>query len=244
MFRKTYINISNYFFTSCFLTPVWRMSTKAKETLCLLPFLNRPKGSLMSAFWCSKNKIREIGVGASGAFKTEQIRKPFLIKYFSVSCDCRVCEEVESQGPIIRSHGFHTAAMQMTPGHTCCLQVNSQSQTSSPTVSNWRPPFCQLGERLKFTPAHPNWIIKSWKMLPAKMSLYFCGAVQVAVRAWSKLRESMILCPFTYRNAPEYCCWRPPRQPQSPHANMAPSSNATHTAEITSHCFRGHKREV
>lgn len=80
------------------------MFTKAKETL--LPFLNRPKASLISAFWCSKNKIREIGVGADGAFKAEQIRKSFLIRDFSVSSDCFVCEEVVSQGPIIRSRGF------------------------------------------------------------------------------------------------------------------------------------------
>lgn len=43
-----------------------------------------------------------------------------------------------------------------------------------------RPHSCQLGKRLKFTPAHPNWIIKACKMLSGEMSLYFCGAVQVA----------------------------------------------------------------
>lgn len=80
------------------------MSTKAKETL--LPFLNRPKAYLISAFWCSKNKTREISVCADEAFKAEQIRKPFLIRDFSVSCDCFSCEEVVSQKPIIRSRGF------------------------------------------------------------------------------------------------------------------------------------------
>lgn len=64
-----------------------------------------------------------------------------------------------------------------------------------------------------------------------------------AVRAWSKQGESMILFPFTERNAPEYCCWRPPWQPQSSHTDMAPSSKATQRAEITSHWFCAHKRE-
>lgn len=104
---------------------------------------------------------------------------------------------------------------------------------------NRKPCSCQLGKRLKFTPAHPNWIIKAWKMLPGETSLHFWGAI----RAWSKQRESMILFPFTYCNAPECCCWRPPRQPQPSHADTAPSSRATHRAEITSRWFGGQNRE-
>lgn len=126
-----------------------------------------------------------------------------------------------------------------------CLRQNLHTwQRSASTVQrdskdNRKPCSCQLGKRLKFTPAHPNWIIKAPKMLPGETSLHFWGAI----RAWSKQRESMILFPFTYCNAPEYCCWRPPRQPQSSHADMAPSSRASHRAEITSHWFRGHNRE-
>lgn len=145
---------------------------KRKETL--LPFLNRPKGSLLSAFWCSKNKTREISVGADGAFKAEQIRKSFLIRYLSVSCDCLVCEEVVSHRGIICSCGFSyrcyahdTRSYLLSPGEPSvpdevsnCLSANHflhYYKTSTLTPCLWLLPRLFRNSE--------SWVMLSWLFL-------------------------------------------------------------------------------
>lgn len=88
--------------------------------------------------------------------------------------------------------------------------------------------------------AHPNWIIKYWKILPDRTSLYFCGAM----RAWSKQHKSMILFLFTYRNAPKYCCWRPPQTNRSCSTLTWRRQQGNAQAKTTSHCFCVHKKGV
>lgn len=50
---------------------------------------------------------------------------------------------------------------------------------------------------LRFTPAHPNWIIKAWKMLPSGMSL---GVNNVKVSYYSPLYTVLLLLKTSMSN--------------------------------------------